>query len=204
MSAYYPRVLAAPDSARNRAQAGWGIAGAVGAALAGAGLFATEAEGGSVLVLGLVAAALWLTASLLFIRAVAVPSKALGEGTSTTQSAFVRTVFENARSERDQVDDRQRWARWSLYSAVVATLATLLLAAWPFFERERSWRIVLTETGYETVALICRDIPVPLPIKGPEDLFGDDPVTVTIGAGQCQGRAATVTLPRGSITGAAR
>ncbi|HLA13573.1 MAG TPA: hypothetical protein VJZ25_00995 [Gemmatimonadaceae bacterium] len=204
MNAYYPRVLAAPDSARNRAQAGWGIAGAVGTALAGAGVFATDGEGRSVLVLGFLAIFLWLTASLLFIRAVAVPSKAVGEGTSTSHSGFVRTVFENARSERDQVDDRQKWARRALYSAVTATLATLLVAVWPFTQATRSWRIILTDKGYETVALLCGEISLPLPVEGPHDLLGADQVTLTVDAEHCHGRTVTLTLPRDLIAAAAR
>lgn len=128
VTAYYPRALGAPDTARSRAQAGYTVASAVAAALIAAGVL-SGIDKRPVLVqgLGLTALVLWMITALLFMWAVSAPVRVV-EGDQPTADAFVTTALSNAKLERDEVDKRQRAARIASVAAVLLTLAAFVTA----------------------------------------------------------------------------
>jgi hypothetical protein len=128
VSAYYPRALASPDSARSRAQAGYTIASAIAAALVAAGVLSEiDSQPGVIQILGLGALTLWMATAWLYMSAVSVPVRVI-EGLQLTEDEFVGTALSNAKIERDEVDRRQRRARWVSFAAVLLTLATFVAA----------------------------------------------------------------------------
>jgi len=128
--AYYARATASPDTARGRAQAAYGIATAVAGGLVAAAVISRlPSVPDSVQLLGVVAVALWLAATSLYLYAVAVPVQ-LPSSTSQPRGSteFVDAVIERAVTERKTVDTRQTRANVASAVAMVATLATFALA----------------------------------------------------------------------------
>jgi hypothetical protein len=130
VAAYYPRALAAPDSARSRAQAGYTIASAIAAALVAAGVLGgIDRQPGIVRYFGLGTLILWMMAAWLYMSAVSVPVTVI-EGLQLPEDRFIATALSNAKSERDEVDRRQSRARRVSFLAALFTVLTFLTALW--------------------------------------------------------------------------
>jgi hypothetical protein len=128
VTAYYPRALSSPDSARSRAQAGYTIASAIAAALVAAGVLGDiESQRTVVQALGLSAIILWMTTAWFYMLAVSVPVRVV-EGLRLTEDAFVDTTLRNAKAERNEVDLRQRRARLASFGAVLLTVVAFATA----------------------------------------------------------------------------
>src|SRR6476620_3952112 len=79
IDAYYPLVVSLPEKARSRAQAAYGVASAIAAALVALGIFGKVGERPlAVQVLGLIALCAWLVTALLFMRAVSQSVETVG------------------------------------------------------------------------------------------------------------------------------
>lgn len=127
--AYYARATASPDTARSRAQAAFGIASAVAGGLVAAAVISKfPSAHDAVQILGVFAVAFWLTATSLYLLAVAVPVQ-LPESASEVVggSEFAKTVIRRALAERETVDKRQKWANGLSAVAMSVTLVTFAL-----------------------------------------------------------------------------
>ena len=129
VQAYYARATGSPDTARGRAQAAYGIASALAGGLVAAAVISRFSSAQDVVqVLGMVAIALWLAATSLYLYAVAVPVQ-LRSSTSEAQGSteFVKAVVERAVTERESVDRRQKRANVLSALAMGATFVTFAL-----------------------------------------------------------------------------
>ena len=86
VSAYFPRAVAAPDSARNRAQAGYAISSAIAASLVVAGAYVDIGDRRlAAQVLAGAALVSWIGVALLYLYAVTTAVKTpLGEPAAST------------------------------------------------------------------------------------------------------------------------
>ena len=105
--AFYPRALAAADTARTRAQSGYTIASAVAAALVAAGILTDICDQQlPIQVLALLSIAAWVVTAILFMWSVAVPVELALPAVLPSADAFVDAVLGNARTERDELNKR--------------------------------------------------------------------------------------------------
>lgn len=204
ISAYYPRVAAAADAVRSRAQGASAIASVIAGGLLGAGLVANLPEAPrSVQVLGGATLVAWLLTSVLYIRAVAAPVRSL-VGTQLGSDAFVDAVLDNARAERRAIEQRQGWARWASFLAMALTAATALgLLLGPEPDRVPA-TLSLSSAGADALGGLCSGRPTL--ISGMVEVASLDSrfVVVEAAAGRCQARAVELRISSEQVVGVAR
>lgn len=200
VGAYYPHALAVPDRARSRAQAAYGIASAIAAALVAAGVFGNlDQRSILVQVLGVAALVGWLLASGLYLIAVSrpfVPATA----NQASADAFVNAALAAAKAERDKIDHWQNAAGIVSGLAVVVTVATLIaaLVETPASDSKAA-TVALTDKGVAAVTAACRKRPTKISGSVSPSELDKEFVNMTLDAGIC-GRAKTVVaLPRAQI-----
>jgi MFS family permease len=161
VAAYYPRAIAAADSARNRAQAGYAIASAIASALVLAGAF-TEIEdrGWPAQLLGGVALISWVVAGILFLRAVGAPVVARITGSDVDDerdsAKWVASVLQRAQEERDTIDARNARAIKATVVAVFLTLPAIGVTALSAIALDKDQVTVsLSPAAVETLAQVC-------------------------------------------------
>jgi MFS family permease len=161
IAAYYPRVAAAPDSARSRAQAAFAAVSAIAGALVGVGLAANLSSVTSwARVSGSLAVLAWLAATLLFVRAVSAPVKPVPTATPSDPDAFVDAVMTSARAEATAIDRRQALAaRVSLGATILTALTVLLIQVIPGPLEHVKARITLSRDGVDAIGRLCPSRP---------------------------------------------
>ena len=198
VDAYYPRALGVPDAARARAQAAYGIASAIAAALVAAGVFGHLGERHWIVqVLGIGALCCWLFAAGLFAVAVSAPFYE-ARPTQPSAEAFVYAALDAAAEERDAVDWWQGWARTIAALAAAVTVAALIAALIRQPDETKRATVVLKANASAAVRGACG--------TGTQTLAGQvDPsalekefVTVELDPGAC-GSAKSVAVPRSQI-----
>jgi hypothetical protein len=128
VQSYYPHALSVADTARSRAQSGYGIASAIATGLVAAGALGKIGQQSLLVqILGLAAVVMWVVAALLFLWAVAAPVGLVTQAQPNV-SAFVGAALQLARQERDEIDRRQRFARWASTLAAFLTVMTVTVA----------------------------------------------------------------------------
>lgn len=157
--AYYQRVVNQPEDARGRAQQAYAVASAAAAALTLAlGLGGVDEEPTLVKALAIAAVATWLLSAGLYVFAVAVPVGTDPEG-GAKPPEWIRSVLDNARSERRMIDERQTRANGT---AVVAAVLTVLALTANLSLRTPSDSVqieaVLTTNGAKVVAAVCDEL----------------------------------------------
>jgi hypothetical protein len=204
ISAYYPRVAAAADAVRSRAQGASAIASVIAGGLLGAGLLFKPSEAPfSEQVLGVAALVTWLLTSALYIQAVAAPVRSVAR-TQLGSDAFVDAVLDNARAERGAIERRQRWARWSSFVAMALTAATALgLLLGPQPDRVPA-TLSLSSAGTDALGRLCSGRPTS--ISGMVEVASLDSrfVVVEVAAGACQGRVMELRISSEQVLGVAR
>lgn len=155
VESYYPRLVAASDAARSRAQGAYAIASGIALALVAAGIF-TKVSSAPAVVRWLTVAAVgaWLVAAYMFLRAVG-PHGTRGELTETKNaSEFVRYVLNAAKQERDEVDLRVHRAYWPTFIAIALTIATVVAVAAVHAPRRASV-VALSPAAQQAVQRLC-------------------------------------------------
>jgi MFS family permease len=201
VDAYYPRALGVADVARSRAQAGYGIASAIAAALVAAGVFGhLSEEPGWIRILGLAALVAWLVAAGLYLVAVSRPFE---PATADQQSAeeFVEAALGAAATERDRIDRWQKSASLLSGLAAALTVAALGSALAQMTSPPKSARIALTSKGLAAARLVCGKHDLPQVVEGsvrPADLQ-DEIVALELPAGACRSGQVSLELPRSAV-----
>lgn len=128
ISAYFGRVITAPERVRARAQTAYAIASTLAAGLLGFGLLgnlANVSRGGRLA--GLCAFAAWMVAALAFISATSGPAT-LPTGAISTRQDWADAVLNDVATESKRIEFRLRIAKVLGGAAVVATAVTILIA----------------------------------------------------------------------------
>lgn len=196
VGAYYPRALAVPDGARSRAQAGYGIASAIAAALVAAGVFGNLDERPTLVqAVGVAALVAWLVAAGLYVVAVSRPFQPAG-ATQTTVEDFVFEALAAAKIERDRVDRWQKAAGIASAVATAVTLAALVTALVDTPSDTQAATVALTAKGKAGLAAACgRTLDSVIGTVSPSDLQKEF-VTLTLDHDVCGKKAIMVAVPR--------
>lgn len=198
VGAYYPRALGIPDTARSRAQAAYGIASAIAAALVAAGVFGDlDQRSDLVQVLGIASLVGWLVAAGFFLVAVSGPFHE-ASATQNTVEAFVYAALEAATKERDSVDRWQRRARFAAGLAALLTVATLVAALIDTPSDAKTARITLSEQGTVALASACGRTLTNISGTLSPDNLEKEFVSITMDQ-LCDGSAVTIAVPRAQI-----
>ncbi len=199
VGAYYPRALAVPDGARSRAQAAYGIASAIAAALVAAGVFGNlDQRPRLVQALGVAALVAWFVAAGLYLVAVSRPFEPAG-ATQTTVEAFVREALAAAKIERDKVDWWQKAAGIASGVAAAVTLAALAAALVDTPSDSRAATVALTPKALAAVAVACGRTPTSITGSvSPGDLQ-KEVVILTLDKDVCGKKTIVVAVPRAQV-----
>jgi hypothetical protein len=188
VNAYYPKVVTSPDSARNRAQAGFGIASAIATALIGLGVFTDVRDfPWFVKLFGLVALAAWLLAAGFYTSAVAAPVQQPDLMDSPTTFDFANGVIAGAMSERGRVDAWQDRARRLAAAAAVLTLLTVILAVSVKPEQESfSAEVIVSSSALEGLQKACDSRPTRVLGDVESESLATDVIVVRLDDGLCR------------------
>jgi hypothetical protein len=213
IGSFYPRFLAQAESARNRAQAGYGIASAVGAALVTAGLVSDfRSQPGIVVWFGLGAIAAWLMTALAFLGAVALPAVAAEPPGIRRFDAFAQYVVDKTLAERDKIDRRLRWAVMAFVNAIVLTVVAFSLFALGVNAepQRREARIAVTDAERGAIRSVCspaRNLAADLSIgkwlhgKLKTSTLREALISVVLDQGECSaGSSPEIEIPREDVT----
>lgn len=206
VSAYFPRAVAAPDSARNRAQAGYAISSAIATSLVAAGAYVDiDDRKWWVLTLAVAALGCWIVTALLYLHAVTTAVKTpLGEGPdSADATGWLLSVLTRSQEERDLVDRRQRRATIGTLIAVVATIPALGVALGGSVALDKDHvELVLSDKGRETVAALCGKEVEHVEGMLESRTLRREFVVIELDPGLCAG-VANVRIPRPEVLGIA-
>jgi len=200
VDAYYPRALTVSDNARGRAQAAYGVASAIAAALVAAGVFGDLGERTTaVQVLGVAALVAWLIAAGLFLFALSAPfyeTPPPQEGAG----AFVYSVLDAASRERRNVDQWSTRARWT---SIAAGLLTVLAFGLAVFSdppsKTREGRITLMAASTEAVADRCPRLSATFAGRLDKADLEKEFVSITPDGAVCGEEGAVISVPRAQV-----
>ena len=207
VSAWFPRAVAAPDSARNRAQAGYAISSAIASSVVAVGAFVDIADRSlAAQVLAGIALLSWVATALLYLHAVttAVKTPIADPDQHADSSRWLLAVLTRSQDERDLVDNRQRRASLATVVAVAVTVPALIVALGSSVSLDKD-RVTLhlSENGLAAVTALCK--------RQPEEVRGAlesrtlrrDFVVIELDAGLCEPNVANVRIPRADVLGVA-
>jgi MFS family permease len=200
VNAFYPRAVALPDAARSRAQAAYGIASAIAAALVAAGVFSDFGQrDASVKTLGVMALVAWFAAAILFMITVAAPLTPHAE-TQRTADAFVRKALEAARTEKRRIDALLVAAGSVTLLAALLTLATFITAAFtPSGERSTRVTLQLSKVGQLALVSLCERSAGAISGRMKPSALEKEFVRLDVDKRGCAMRAVTLWLPRADV-----
>ena len=207
VSAYFPRAVAAPDSARNRAQAGYAISSAIATALVAAGAYVDiEDRSLAAQVLAGVALAAWIATALLYLHAVttAVKTPLAEDADSPDPTGWLVSVLTRSQDERDLVDRRQRMATVATVAAVIVTVPALgvALASSVALDKDRV-ELALSDKALATVSALCGNQVASVQGRLESRTLRREFVVIEIDPGVCAGRILNVRIPRADVLGIA-
>jgi hypothetical protein len=200
VDAYYRRTMSAPESARQRAQAAYGIASALAAGIVAAGLFGgLDRRPTIVQVVAIAALAVWMIAAGLFLHAVSSPFATPPQQQVGTE-AFITTALQAVRDEGACIDRWQRWAQFVSLLAAVLTVGAFGLAikiSVPAGERDAT--VTLSAAGAEALKATCKNATRTLSGLISNAALGSEFVEVSLDGRQCGPRQSRVAIPRSQI-----
>ena len=205
VSAYFPRAVAAPDSARNRAQAGYAISSAIATALVAASAY-VDIEDRSLVaqVLAGVALASWIVTALLYLHAVttAVRTPLAEDADSPDPTGWLVSVLTRSQDERDLVDRRQRMATVATVAAVIVTVPALgvALASSVALDKDRV-ELALSDQALATVSALCGKSLSTVQGLLESRTLRREFVVIEIERNVCDGRVRNVRIPRAAFRG---
>lgn len=159
IDAYYSDRVRVGTAARSRAQAAQSIVTIFAGALVATFTFTALGDRPwFTQVSGCVSVGAWLTAALLYVRAVAVPVEGTygGKRVSLDSGSVIEKLISQADAERSGIDGRQKQANGVSVVALGLTLLTLVLALFGGKkDEEADGALVLTASGQRSVAGLC-------------------------------------------------
>jgi hypothetical protein len=203
VGAYYPRALSLPDTARSRAQAAYGVASAIAAALIAFGAFGSLGERPfAVQALGFLALCGWLVAALLFMRAVSATVESVPA--EHDADAFARAVVAATTRERQEIEKRLRLALGAaVVAAVVTVTAVGAIVRVPARVQSVAASVDLSKRGQETLAALCGTSHQIIRGRLPESSLKERFLTITMDPAACQGRRVKLHVPIEDVVGVA-
>jgi hypothetical protein len=205
VNAHYPRVIAEPDSARNRAQASFTIASAIATTLVGFSVLGDfDALSVPVQVLGVLALFTWVATAVFYIIAVAAPVEDAGLKESNTVYEFANAVLGNSLAERKEIDARQKRARWTGAIAVILTLITVFGAL--FYKSEPESRVVdvvISDRAIQGIQKMCSTPMATLRGSIEEGSLEENLISIKLEPNQCGDGEVTVTFRKEELLGVA-
>jgi hypothetical protein len=200
VSAYYARVMTSSDAARVRAQAAYGIASAIAAAVVAAGLFGDlDERPAGVQVVAVAALAAWLIAAALFLHTVSSPFD-ISLQPQTGEEAFVNAALDAIRSERARIDAWQRKAQLASAIAALVTVVAFVAALRTDHARaERTATVAITAAGAATLKAACGRAPAILVGKVSEASLREQFVQLALEPGVCGRDSVDVVIPRSEV-----
>jgi hypothetical protein len=197
--AYYPRALAVPDGARSRAQAAYGIAAAIAAALVTAGVFGDlDKRPGLVQAIGILALVAWLVAAGLYLAAVSLPFVPATATQRSTQ-AFVTAAVDAAQTERDRVDHWQKKAGVASGVAALLTVVAFVAALVDTPTDSKAATVTLGDKAKAAVAAACGNVPDLVTGSVSADGLEKEFVQIKVDKGVCGDKDVVVAVPRGQV-----
>lgn len=149
-------------------------------------------------IVGFAAVVVWITASLLYVRAVASPLPPEVPDDKKDGSAFVSYVLSTSRSDRKTIDTRQRWANSTAVGALTITavsFALLLFSSAPSFKAS----VALANSGAQYVSSACGHPMAGLSGNVTEASLSTSFVVVELPAREC-GTASTIRIPSSYVS----
>jgi hypothetical protein len=201
IDAYYARAMSSPDAARRRAQAAYGIASALVAAVLAAGLLGNLDERAEIVqITALVALLTWIVTAGLFLHTVSSPSLDLPTVSQQDEEAFVKAALDRVRAERTVIN---RWLKRAQIASCVAAAATLAAFALAVegSPTEPAKPVIITLTGPGSVALasVCdkpsRRLTGSMAVGNLQNAL----VEVKLDAGVCAPQPVLVAIPRAAV-----
>lgn len=208
ISAYYPRVVAIGETARNRAQAAFAGASALAGGALGTFVVALPRSQHPVArLLGCLAVGAWLLAVPFFVAAIAryvQPVRKSGHQDGRTKDDFDRgfltEIFERSAEERRKVDKLQQLGQVVACVALVLSFLTFVAAAFaPEQTEEQAASLVLTRTGQRAVADLCQRNVRTVDGRIDSASLGTPFVVLHVDGKSCGGHPAVLRLPRGDV-----
>jgi hypothetical protein len=207
VSAWFPRAIAAPDSARNRAQAGYAISSAIASSVVAVGAFVDIADRSveAQLFAGL-ALLCWVATALLFLHAVttAVNTPIADSEAQADSSGWLLTVLRRSQDERDLVDRRQKRASLATVIAVAVTVPALILTLGSSVSLDKDRvSLSLSDKGLAAVTALCKKKPREIRGALESRTLRREFVVIELDADLCQPNVANVRIPRAEVLGVA-
>lgn len=192
--------MSVAESARQRAQAAYGIASALAAGIVAAGLLGGLDQRPTIVqVVAIVALAVWMIAAGLFLHAVSSPFAALPQQQVGTE-AFIAAALQSVRDEGARIDHWQRWAQFgSLLAAVLTVGAFGLAVEMSAPARELDATVTISAAGVEALKATCKNATPILSGFISSAALGDEFVEVRLDGRQCGPRQIRVAIPRSQI-----
>jgi hypothetical protein len=210
-NAYYAREINKPETARSRAQAGFGVTSAVATVLIAAGVLAKfQTLSLWVLVPGLIAVGLWLATAALFLWTVSMPIRRLPAELAQPGNLgaldFLDKAVRGANWQARKINFRLAIAAWVTSAAAVLTLASLVLAATVSAPDPRTEvaDLSLANRAFAVVSRICPSAvlapkPLNLVVGAIDPSESDDEfVSLRLASRECPG-ATSLDVPRSEI-----
>jgi Na+/melibiose symporter-like transporter len=200
VSAYYARVMTSSDTARARAQAAYGIASAIAAAVVAAGLFGNLGERpAGVQVVAVAALIAWLIAAALFLHTVSSPFD-IGLQPQIDEEAFISAALEAIRKERARIDAWQRRAQLaSAVAALVTVIAFIAALRTDHAQTQATATVTVTAAGAATLKAACGRVPAVLIGKASETSLREQFIELTLEPGVCGPSSVDVAIRRSEV-----
>jgi MFS family permease len=208
ISAYYPRVVAIGETARNRAQAAFAGASALaGGALGAFVVTLPRSQHPAARLLGCLAVGAWLLAVPFFVAAIARYVRPVQQSSNQDSRSdddfsrvFLREVFQRSAEERKKVDKLQQIAQLIACVALVLSFFTFVAATFAPEQTEKSpASLVLTPAGQGALADLCHHNDRIVDGRIESASLGTPFVVFHVDANTCGGYSAILRIPRSDV-----
>ncbi|MFF9913912.1 hypothetical protein [Streptomyces sp. NPDC013457] len=203
---YYSQLVQSVSFARGRAQAAQSTVTLFAGGLMAALSVTTLADRPPVMQwLGIASVALWLTAALLYLWAIASPVPESLDGMKVaTRQQLLNSVIDKVRDETQTIDRRQRLANGVAAVAVALSLAAFSLAVLTDPERETAKGVLVVDPSYAKAldALCSKEAGSSGRVEGEivKASLKASFVEIDPAKGVCEAQGATLHVPRGKVT----
>ncbi|MEU4767671.1 hypothetical protein AB0H12_30905 [Actinosynnema sp. NPDC023794] len=149
---------------------------------------------------GFVAVALWLSAGILYLWAVAAPVRESTDGRHVkSRHELIAHVLKKADNEAKQVDTRQRWANLVVLLAMTATVACFGLFVFGSADRTAHGELVVSSKQVEELKKLCGALEDRIKGLIDKESLGAQFVKVDVVASGCNPVKFTLHVPRGEV-----
>jgi hypothetical protein len=202
-AAYYQHSALAASGARERAQTAFTMTSAVAAGFTALGVFTgISSDPTLVQTLAVLAVIAWLLSSALYLYAAVGEYWAKDEqpekSIARTPEAFIDTVYDDIRGERDAVYDRLRRAVLVSFFALAFTGMTVASAVFDKPTDDPHATIELTSGGIKAIKAACGSLSPLNDLRVERSTLDHDVIIIDPPEKSC-GQASELALPRGEV-----